>query len=387
MKKIKQILCTLLAAVMLLGMTTVGVGAAPAFSDADQIVHVDAVNRAAELGYFVGSDGKFMPKDTVTRAQMATVIVKMLYSADHNADPYKNMGRFPDTADYQGGWADGYINLCARTGIVAGYDDGSFRPGRAVTTAEALTMILQAIKVSANSGSWPQNVISKAEEIGVFDGLAPRPRNDEPLNRDQLAFLLMAALDYKAEEDSRDNQSTPSSGGASGGSASGADPESGGQSGGTIVPPVVEEKPLGVEAGHADPDAVNLFFLSAQPARDGAEVEIKIELRGKVELCGFDLCLLYDTKSYTLKELNTDWDLQVIAFCEEEQGAVMFNYANATNIKKGKTILTATFVSEMELAEGTVFSLKPTEVIKVDAEDDYAVKTAEYTLTYCVPQL
>jgi len=323
----------------------------------------------------------------VTRAQMATIIVNMVYGAGYDSRPYMGSDRFPDTADYGGGWADGYINLCARTGIVAGYDDGSFRPGRAVTTAEALTMILQAIKVSANSGSWPQNVISKAEEIGVFDGLAPRPRNDEPLNRDQLAFLLMAALDYKAEEDSRDNQSTPSSGGASGGSASGADPESGGQSGGTIVPPVVEEKPLGVEAGHADPDAVNLFFLSAQPARDGAEVEIKIELRGKVELCGFDLCLLYDTKSYTLKELNTDWDLQVIAFCEEEQGAVMFNYANATNIKKGKTILTATFVSEMELAEGTVFSLKPTEVIKVDAEDDYAVKTAEYTLTYCVPQL
>ena len=62
MKKLKQILCTLLAAVMLLGTTTVGAGAAPAFSDADQIVHAEAVNRAAELGYFVGSDGKFMPK-------------------------------------------------------------------------------------------------------------------------------------------------------------------------------------------------------------------------------------------------------------------------------------------------------------------------------------
>jgi len=198
MKKIKQILCTLLAAVMLLGMTTVGVGAAPAFSDADQIVHVDAVNRAAELGYFVGSDGKFMPKDTVTRAQMATVIVKMLYSADHNADPYKNMGRFPDTADYQGGWADGYINLCAQEGVVGGYGDGTFQPDNKVTAAEAVTMLLNSLKVDAGEGNWPDTVMNKGTELGLFAELSGVEAGTA-LNRDQLAALVMAGVDWKEE--------------------------------------------------------------------------------------------------------------------------------------------------------------------------------------------
>ena len=201
MKKLKQVLCSLLAAVMLLGMTTVGVGAAPAFSDADQIVHVEAVNRAAELGYFVGSDGKFMPKETVTRAQMATVIVKMLHGADHNADPYKNMGRFPDTADYQGGWADGYINLCAQEGVVGGYGDGTFQPDKKVNAAEAVTMLLNALKVDAGEGNWPDTVMNKGTELGLFAELSG-VKADTALNRDQLAALVIAGVDWREAKDS-----------------------------------------------------------------------------------------------------------------------------------------------------------------------------------------
>ncbi len=199
MIKFKRTICSLLAAVMLLGMTAMGVGAAPVFSDADQIVHAEAVNRAAELGYFVGSDGKFMPKETVTRAQMATVIVKMLHGADHNADPYKNMGRFPDTADYQGGWADGYINLCAQEGVVGGYGDGTFQPDKKVNAAEAVTMLLNALKVDAGEGNWPDTVMNKGTELGLFAELSGVEAGTA-LNRDQLAALVIAGVDWKEEK-------------------------------------------------------------------------------------------------------------------------------------------------------------------------------------------
>ena len=199
MKKIKRIFCLLLAVVALLGMTVLESGVAPTFSDADQIVHVEAVNRAAELGYFVGSDGRFMPRQTVTRAQMATVMVKVLHGSDYNADPYKNKGRFPDTAEYQGGWADGYINLCAQEGVVGGYGDGTFGPNNKVTAAEAVTMLLNAFKVDAGKGNWPDTVMNKGAELGLFAEL-PGVVANTALDRDQLATLVMAGVDWQEKQ-------------------------------------------------------------------------------------------------------------------------------------------------------------------------------------------
>jgi len=149
-----------------------------------EIGHVEAVNRAAEPGLFVGSGGKFMPKGSVTRTQMATVIVKLLHGSDYNANPHKNMGKFPDTAAFEGGWADGYIDLCVQDGVVGGYGDGTFRLGKQVNAAEAVTMILNAFKINAGEGSWPDTVMNKGTELGFFaelEGVAA----DTVLNRDQ----------------------------------------------------------------------------------------------------------------------------------------------------------------------------------------------------------
>ena len=240
MKNMKRILCSVLGVAMVFTMTTIGISAAQNFSDADQIVHVEAVNRAAELGYFVGSGGKFMPKDTVTRAQMATVIVKMLFTPDFNANPYKNMGRFPDTADYQGGWADGYINLCAKEGVVGGYGDGTFQPDNKVTAAEAVTMILNAFKVDAGKGSWPDTVMKKGAELGLFEEL-PGVEANTALNRDQLAALVMAGVDWEEEQFDGSSSGGSSSGSSSGGSSSGS--SSGGGSGGSTVTPQDKTEP------------------------------------------------------------------------------------------------------------------------------------------------
>ena len=220
MKKIKQILCTFLAVAMIFGCSVVGVSATQTFSDADQIVHVEAVNRAAELGYFVGSNGKFMPKDTVTRAQMATVIVKMLHGADFNANPYKNKGKFNDTADFQGGWADGYINLCAEDGVVGGYGGGIFKPGQQVNAGEAVTMLLNALDIDAGAGNWPDTVMNKGTELGFFDELEGVVAGTV-LNRDQLAALVIAGVDWKEEQAER--PSNPESPAGSGGSSASGD--------------------------------------------------------------------------------------------------------------------------------------------------------------------
>jgi len=198
MRNLKRALSLALASVMLLGMMVVGSSAA--FADADEIVNTEAVEITAGLKIFEGSDGKFNPKGTVTRAQMATVIVKMLYGSEINADQFKGTGKFSDTAAFEGGWAEGYINLCASLGIVKGYGDGTFKPGQAVNTAEAATMIINALGVDAGEGTWPMTVMAAVEEIELFEDMeGAKPGTYAEMTRDQLAVAVWNGLNYSAE--------------------------------------------------------------------------------------------------------------------------------------------------------------------------------------------
>ena len=195
MRNLKRALSLALACVMLLGMMVMGTSAST-FNDADSIVNKEAVEIAAGLGLFAGTDGNFMPTGTVTRAQMATIIVKMLYGSEFNADSYKGMNTFSDTAAFEGGWAEGYINACVAAKVVGGYGDGTFKPGNPVTTAEALTMIINALKVDAGEGTWPMTVMSKAEEMKLFGELSPKPATNVALTRDALAVICIEGLNY-----------------------------------------------------------------------------------------------------------------------------------------------------------------------------------------------
>ena len=200
MRNLKRALSLALASVMLLGMMVVGSSAA--FADADEIVNTEAVEIAAGLGLFAGSDGKFNPEGTVTRAQMAAVIAKMYYGSDLNADTYKGSNQFSDTASFEGGWAEGYINLGVEKGWFKGYGDGTFKPGQAVTTAEAMTMIINLLGIDAGEGTWPMTVMAAAEENELFDGeleLKPQPATNVAMTRDELAVVVVNALYYSEE--------------------------------------------------------------------------------------------------------------------------------------------------------------------------------------------
>ena len=208
MRNLKRALSLALASVMLLGMMVVGSSAA-AFADEADVVNKEAVTITAGLGLFAGTDGKFNPKDTVTRAQMATIIVKMLYGSEINADQFKGAGSFSDTVAFEGGWAEGYINLCASLKVVSGYGDGTFKPGQAVTTAEAVTMIINALKVDAGEGTWPMTVMAAAETMKLFEDLAVKPGTNEALSRDALAGIVLNGLNYSPSDTNTYTYTTP----------------------------------------------------------------------------------------------------------------------------------------------------------------------------------
>ena len=92
----------------------------------------NAVSTMTRAGIVNGyPDGTFRPNAPITRAEMAKIIA-LFAKLEPSAE------RFPDTA---GHWAEPYIRLAAGSGWIEGYPDGTFRPDRAITRAETVTMI------------------------------------------------------------------------------------------------------------------------------------------------------------------------------------------------------------------------------------------------------
>ena len=90
-------------------------------------------------------------------------------------------------------WYAQCVNDLARAGVIGGYPDGSFRPNRNVTAAEALKLILLAsgYEVNASSnGHWAHPYLDFALANGI---VSTAPALDEPVTRVTVAGILARA--------------------------------------------------------------------------------------------------------------------------------------------------------------------------------------------------
>jgi len=93
-------------------------------ADAIAYVYAQGIMRGYE-------DGTFRPTGNITRAEFATVLVRM---QGFTLTP----ASFPDSA---GHWASQYIGAAEANGLMRGYPDGTFRPNAFITRAEVMTTI------------------------------------------------------------------------------------------------------------------------------------------------------------------------------------------------------------------------------------------------------
>lgn len=84
-------------------------------------------------------DGSFKPESFVTRAEM----LKMVMSAMQIRRESNGKSKFKDN----GNWADDYIGTAVTKGIINGYSNGTFRPDKYITRAEAAKVIAKAYGV------------------------------------------------------------------------------------------------------------------------------------------------------------------------------------------------------------------------------------------------
>ncbi len=123
---------------------------------------VDLSNRGVIGGF---PDGSFKPNQTVTRAQLAVMLVNA-----NNLSTFASQGSdFIDVP--KSNWAYPFISTAAEAGYLGGYPDGSFKPDKEVSYNEALTMIVASLgyKMADLQGSYPDCFTNKAKEIGVLN--------------------------------------------------------------------------------------------------------------------------------------------------------------------------------------------------------------------------
>lgn len=161
--------------------------AASLFPDVDEYVcYAEAVELVNDAGIMCGDDkGNFSPNKTVTRAEMATIVCRMLDETENLAIS----NTFTDVPNTH--WANKYIVKAAELSIVNGYGNGKFGPNDPVTYEQAVTMVVRAvgrtgrIQVPTN---YPDDFLQIALDNDWLDGISAE--KGEFLSRADIAVLI-----------------------------------------------------------------------------------------------------------------------------------------------------------------------------------------------------
>ncbi|WP_338449575.1 S-layer homology domain-containing protein [Niallia oryzisoli] len=100
----------------------------------------DVIAKMTQEGVFAGNNQSFNPGNTLTRAEMAKVLVLAFKLKGTGSKSFNDVGN-----DY---WAASYISTLAENGITIGYSNGSFKPNDPITRAEFSIMLSRALNDS-----------------------------------------------------------------------------------------------------------------------------------------------------------------------------------------------------------------------------------------------
>ncbi|MDN5344338.1 MAG: hypothetical protein PWQ18_449 [Clostridia bacterium] len=148
------------------------------------------------------SDGSFQPEGSVTRAEMAKMLVTTLGQRWENPVVRVKTTRqtFSDVA--AAAWYYNDVETAAAYGLFSGYEDGTFRPDAAITREEVTAILLRALGISptvtdstfqdaATISPWARAAVATASRRGLVSGLTATtfgPR--ETTTRAQAAALV-----------------------------------------------------------------------------------------------------------------------------------------------------------------------------------------------------
>ncbi|WP_189011166.1 S-layer homology domain-containing protein [Paenibacillus marchantiophytorum] len=151
-----------------------------------------AAQRGKHSGFVFGyPDGTFKPENAISRAEMAALLSRVYEGPKGTGTVYSDMK--------QDHWANEYIADAARTGLMRGYPDGTFRPSQSITRAEMASIIAvwkglnetAAASASDTQGHWGVQTIARVMAAGVMNGYPDRTfQPDRELSRAEAVTII-----------------------------------------------------------------------------------------------------------------------------------------------------------------------------------------------------
>ncbi len=157
--------------------------------------YYEAITNLAAEGIINGfEDGTFKPDEPVTRAQYTKI---MCYAQNVGDIKYSEADRakFPDVDPNH--WAIDNITTARNSGIINGYDDGTFKPENSVLYEQAVKMAVcalgyteaHALRAGGSMGAYPHGYLSLATKAKLLNKISG-VKMGEPLTRGRVAQLI-----------------------------------------------------------------------------------------------------------------------------------------------------------------------------------------------------
>ena len=135
----------------------------------------EAIVALYERGIISGDGNKVYPENGITRQEIAKVALAI---ADIKVDATLTIDA-PDKADVAN-WATGYVATAIKEGIIKGYDDGTIQPERVITRGEMVAIIVRMLGIQVEGAKaafkdvddtlWSAPYICAAAELGFVNG-------------------------------------------------------------------------------------------------------------------------------------------------------------------------------------------------------------------------
>lgn len=153
------------------------------FSDVSNQWFASYVDRMAIMrvttGYVEDGVSSFKPQKSISRAEFAVFLARVLNLKKADKElTFEDKAAIPE-------WAKDSVAAAVEKGIIAGYDDQTFRPDSEITRSEMIVMIIRAMGLEGSDKAlnfkdtdtipqWAAVQVAKAVELGIIGG---RPDN------------------------------------------------------------------------------------------------------------------------------------------------------------------------------------------------------------------
>ena len=179
------------------------------FKVKDAIVYVPTLNKKDHVAYIIGyEDDTVRPENNITRAEVATIFFRLL-TDDSRARYWSQTNDFSDVSSSD--WFNNAVSTMANAGILTGYPDGTFKPNAPITRAEFAAIAARFSDVSYNGSCsftdvakthWAADEIALAEHLGWITGYPDDTfRPGRNITRAEAMTLINRVLERAVEED------------------------------------------------------------------------------------------------------------------------------------------------------------------------------------------